>query len=120
LKEIVAISEGRGVDIILEMLANINLGNDLNLLAQNGRVGIIGCRGMVEINPRDAMVREATLLGMLIMKASDKDLISIHAAIQADLEKGILCPVVGKVMALGEAARAHAEIMSKGAMARLF
>lgn len=119
LKEIMAFSEGRGVDIILEMLANVNLGNDLTVLAPNGRVVIVGCRGMVEINPREAMAREATLLGMLIMKASDKDLVSIHSAIQAGLEKGVLCPVVGKAMALGDAARAHAEIVSEGAYGKI-
>jgi NADPH2:quinone reductase len=118
-KEILSFSEGRGVDVILEMLANVNLGKDLSLLAPNGRIVIIGCRGVVEINPREAMAREATLLGMLIMKASDKDLNSIHAAIEAGLEKGILNPVVGKVMPLGDAGKAHAEIISEGAYGKI-
>jgi len=119
LKEILAITEGRGVDIILEMLANVNLGNDLKILAPDGRIVIIGSRGEVEINPREAMAREATLLGMLIMKASDKEFVSIHAAIAAGLEKGTLNPVVGKTMALGEAARAHREIMSEGSFGKI-
>ncbi len=119
LKEIMAITEGRGVDIILEMLANVNLGNDLTVLAPNGRVVIIGSRGTVEINPREAMAREAVLLGMLIMNASERDLASIHAAIQAGLEKGFINPVIGKVMPLAEAAKAHAEIMAEGAYGKI-
>ncbi len=119
LKEILAITEGRGVDIILEMLANVNLGNDLKLLAPDGRIVIIGSRGEVEINPREAMAREATVLGMLLMKASDKELASIHAAIAAGLEQGTINPVVGKTMGLAEAAKAHTEIMSGKALGKI-
>ncbi|MFZ4683307.1 MAG: NADPH:quinone reductase, partial [Terrimicrobiaceae bacterium] len=45
-------TDGRGVDCILEMLANINLSEDLLLLGKRGRVVVIGSRGPVEINPR--------------------------------------------------------------------
>ena len=119
LKEIIAVTEGRGVDIILEMLANVNLGKDLTILAAGGRVVVIGSRGEVEINPREAMAREATILGMVVMKASDKELASIHAAIAAGLEKGTINPVVGKTMELKEAARAHKEIMSERAFGKI-
>src|SRR5690606_38876048 len=43
---------GRGVDVILEMLANVNLDRDLTLLAPKGRVVVIGNRGRIEIDPR--------------------------------------------------------------------
>ena len=43
---------GRGVDVILEMLANVNLDRDLDVLALRGRVVVIGNRGRVEIDPR--------------------------------------------------------------------
>ena len=119
LKDIMAVTEGRGVDLILEMLADVNLGKDLTILAPGGRVVIIGCRGEVQINPREAMAREASVLGMLLMKASDKELASIHAAIVAGLEKGTINPVVGRTMGLKEAARAHKEIMSEGAFGKI-
>jgi len=45
--QILAATEDRGVDIILEMLANVNLGQDLPLLAFGGRVVVIGSRGTV-------------------------------------------------------------------------
>ena len=38
LEQVMSLTEGRGVDVILEMLANVNLGNDLNVLARGGRV----------------------------------------------------------------------------------
>lgn len=115
LEEIMAATGGRGVDLILEMAADINLGKDLTILAPGGRIVVIGCRGGIKINPREAMAREATILGMLLMKASEKELASIHAAIAAGLEKRTINPVVGKTMPLKDAARAHKEIMSAGA-----
>ena len=54
-EEILQATDNRGVDIILEMLANVNLSNDMKLLAGNGRVIVIGSRGEVTINPRELM-----------------------------------------------------------------
>src|SRR4029077_12462377 len=56
---------GHGVDVIVELLANVNLGKDLTILAKGGRVVIIGSRGPVEINPRDTMQRDADVRGMI-------------------------------------------------------
>src|SRR5262245_29006572 len=50
---------GRGVDLVLEMAAHINLDKDLGVLARNGRVVIIGSRGRVEIDPRQTFARDA-------------------------------------------------------------
>jgi NADPH2:quinone reductase len=57
-------NDGRGVDVVLEMLANVNLGNDLTVLNHGVRVVVIGSRGTVEIEPRDAMMRDASILGV--------------------------------------------------------
>lgn len=54
-EQVMKTTGGHGVDVILEMLANVNLGKDLAILAKGGRVVIIGSRGPVEINPRDTM-----------------------------------------------------------------
>ena len=43
---------GSGFDVIIEHLANINLGHDLQMLKEGARVMIVGCRGAVSINPR--------------------------------------------------------------------
>jgi len=61
LEELLRLTGGQGVDGVLEMLANVNLGKDLTVLAQGGRVVVIGSRGTVEINPRDAMARDAAI-----------------------------------------------------------
>ena len=110
---------GKGVDVILEMLANVNLDRDLPILATHGRVVIIGSRGRVEIDPRNAMAREATILGMTLFNATEKELKSMHAAFVAGLEDGTLRPVVSREIPLAEAATAHHEVMEASTLGKI-
>jgi NADPH2:quinone reductase len=118
-EQIMNASSGRGVDVILELLANVNLGKDLTILAKGGRVAIIGSRGRVEIDPRDAMQRDVDLRGMVMPNTSPADLASIHAALVAGLENGTLRPVIGKEFPLAEAAKAHRAVMESGAFGKI-
>ena len=119
LEELSALTEGRGVDVILEMLANVNLNKDLGVVARGGRVVVIGSRGPVEINPRLAMTRDATILGMMIFNATPQEFAGIHAALVAGLEAGTLRPVVGRELPLSDAARAHEEVLKPGAHGKI-
>jgi NADPH2:quinone reductase len=119
LSEIMAITAGRGVDAILEMLANVNLGKDLGVLAMNGRVVVIGNRGKVELDAREAMTRDADIRGMVLFNVSAGEKASIHAALGAGLENGTLTPVIGQELPLAEAARAHEQIMEPGAHGKI-
>ena len=102
---------GDGFNIILEMMANTNLGKDLPQLATTGRVVVIGSRGPAEINPRDIMGREADIRGMTLMRATPDELIAIHAALYEGLGSGALKPIVGETFPLAEAAKSHEAIM---------
>ncbi|MDA8413637.1 MAG: NADPH:quinone reductase [Desulfobacteraceae bacterium] len=110
---------GRGVDVILEMLANVNLDHDLPILTTRGRVVVIGSRGRVEIDPRNAMMREASILGMTLYNATDKELASMHAAFVAGLEDGTLRPVVSSEIPLAEAATAHHAVMESSTLGKI-
>jgi NADPH2:quinone reductase len=116
---ILASTGGRGVDVIIEMAAHINLDRDLTVLARHGRVVVVGSRGPVEINPRNAMGRDAAILGMTLFNATDRDLAEIHAAIIAGLGNGTLNPVIGREFPLAEAARAHEAVMEAGALGKI-
>ena len=118
-QQIIDITGGHGVDVILEMLANVNLGNDLPLLAENGRVVVIGSRGKVEIDPRDLMGRNGTILGTVVLMASEQERKAMHAALGAGLENGTMTPVVGKIMPLVDAPLAHHEVMEKSAHGKI-
>lgn len=119
LDEIMKATGGRGVDIILEMLANVNLAHDLKLLATNGRVIIIGNRGEITINPRDLMSRRASARGFTLWAITAAEEAGIHAGLIAGMENGTLRPVVGKEIPLAEAARAHKEILEPGAAGKI-
>jgi NADPH:quinone reductase len=118
-EQIMKATGGHGVDVILEMLANVNLGKDLTILAKAGRVVIIGSRGPVEINPRDTMQRDADVRGMILPNTPPAQLASIHDALVAGLQNGTLRPVIGKEFPLAEAAQAHRVVMESGALGKI-
>jgi NADPH:quinone reductase len=117
--EALALTGGRGYDVILEMLANVNLGRDLTILAPKGRAVVVGSRGPVEIDARHTMTRDATILGMSMWNATPEEVISIHWALVAALENKTLRPVVGQEIPLAEAPRAHVAVMAGGAYGKI-
>ena len=108
---------GRGVDLILEMLSNVNLGKDLTVLARGGCIVVIGSRGEVQINPRLLMRAEGSMVG--VMGGTPEEYAQAHAAIGAGLRAGTLRPVVGRELPLAEAARAHHEIIEAPAWGKV-
>ena len=119
LAKLTDLTEGRGPEVILEMLANVNLAKDLTVLAPHGRIVIIGNRGSIEINPRAAMQRDATILGMMMPNAYEQEIASIHAALVAGLANGSLKPVINQELPLKDAPRAHDLIMQPGAYGKI-
>jgi NADPH2:quinone reductase len=119
LAEIMKATSGRGVDVILEMAAHLNLGHDLTILAPGGRVVVIGNRGRVEIDARETMSRDADIRGMVLPNTPPAELAGLHAALVAGLENGALRPVIGKELSLGEAPQAHRAVMEPGAFGKI-
>jgi len=119
LEQAIALTGGKGFEVILEMLANVNLGNDLAALAKHGRVVVIGSRGKVEIDPRLIMGRDADIRGMTLMNATPHELAQIHAAIATGLQNRTLNPIINCEMALGDAAKAHELVMAGGAYGKI-
>lgn len=110
---------GHGVNVILEMLANVNLGADLKLLATNGRVIVVGSRGDVTITPRDLMTRRASVRAFTLWGITEAEEREVHAAIFAGLDIGSLRPVVGKELPLAQAAQAHQDVLAPGAFGKI-
>jgi NADPH2:quinone reductase len=118
-EQLTSVTGGRGADVIVEMLANKNLAKDLQLVAMNGKVIIVGSRGTIEVNPRDAMMREATVTGLMLFAATEREIAAIHAALYAGMDDGTLRPVVGQEIPVAEAARAHEAVMAAGAYGKI-
>lgn len=119
LNEIKEITGGKGVDIILEMLANVNLQKDFEVLATFGRVSLIGSRGALEFTPRAVMGKDATVFGLTLFNAPAAELQEIHAAIYKGLSEGFLNPIVGKTFPLAEAAAAHRAVIEEKAFGKI-
>jgi NADPH:quinone reductase len=114
LDEVLRLTGGRGVDVVMEMLANVNLQKDLGVIAMNGRIVVIGNRGTTEINARHAMNKNADILGMALGHATPAQLVGIHAALVEGLANGSLRPVIAVEIPLAEAARSHEVVMEAG------
>jgi NADPH2:quinone reductase len=111
--------DGARLELIVEMLANVNLQRDLMMLSRNGRVIVVGNRGKIEIDPRETMKREADIRGMTLMNATEPELAKTHADLIAGFEKGTLRPIVGQQFPLADAAKAHEAVMSSGAFGKI-
>ena len=119
LDEITKAAGGRGPDVILEMLANVNLDHDLTVIAPSGRIVVIGNRGRVEIDARKIMTKDVSVFGLALWGIPPDEVRRAHQAIIAGLEAGTLNPVVGIEMPLKDAALAHRRVMEPGARGKI-
>jgi NADPH2:quinone reductase len=117
--EIVKATGGKGPDLIVEMLANVNLPADFALAAPRGRIVIVGSRGPVSIDARGTMMKDLDVLGMSLRNVDEKGVAAIHAALGKGLKSGALKPVIAKSFPLAEAARAHEAVMAPGARGKI-
>lgn len=108
-----------GVNVILEMLANVNLDTDLDVIGLKGRVVVIGSRGRIEIDPRKTMGKDVDVRGMTLFNTTRQEFDEMHAGIVAGLENGTLNPVIGKQFPLAEAPAAHEAVLAQGAYGKI-
>lgn len=119
LDQVTAFTGGRGPDIIIEMLANVNLDADMSVVARGGRIVIVGSRGRIEIDPRQFMIRDVHVMGTYFWGLPDDALARAHRGIVAGLDNGSLTPVVGMELPLEEASRAHEVILGTAARGKI-
>ena len=119
LDEITEFTAGKGPDVILEMLANVNLQSDLQIIGRFGRVVVVGNRGTIEIDARLTMGKDASIRGMALPNCSPQERHAIYSALSAGLGNGTLNPIIGRELALAEAAAAHVAVMEPGAYGKI-
>jgi NADPH2:quinone reductase len=119
LDEILKLTDAKGPDLIVEMLANVNLADDLRLAAQRGRIVIVGSRGPVPIDPRLAMTKDLTVRGMSLWNMTEAEREHVHADLGKGLSDGTLKPLIGAKFPLAEAFKAHAAILAPGARGKI-
>ena len=119
MNEVRRFTGGKGPELILEMLANINLAADMDVVAKFGRIIVIGNRGEITINPRVAMAKDLDIRGLVLWNATAAQVKSMMLDILAGVAEGSLRPVVGREMPLSEAAAAHIAVLEHGVSGKL-
>jgi NADPH:quinone reductase len=112
-------TNGRRPNVIIEFLANVNLENDLKLVAPYGRIVVVGNRGTLDFNPRLAMIKEADILGTALWNVPTDEYNEGLHAVRAFLESGILKPEIGDELPLMDANEAHEKILNKKANGKM-
>ncbi|HEV7698966.1 MAG TPA: NADPH:quinone reductase [Pyrinomonadaceae bacterium] len=108
-----------GVDVIIEMLANVNLVKDFDVLKMFGRICVVGNRGSLDFNPRLIMGKDATVTGMALFNAPREAFDEIHREIYSGLTAGYLRPIVSRQFPLEEAAAAHHAVIEDKALGKI-
>ena len=119
LDELKRLTGGKGPELILEMLANINLAADMDLAAKYGRIIVIGNRGEITINPRAAMIKELDIRGIVLWNATPEQVQSMMKDILAGVTAGAIRPIIGREMPLAEAAAAQVAVLKPGAYGKI-
>lgn len=115
-EEVARITAGKGVELVLDMVAGDYVARNLKCLADDGRHVTIAVQGGVraEINMAEVMRRRLTLTGSTLRPRSNqfKALLAQEIAVTAwpFVESGQLRPVMDRAFPLAEAAAAHARM----------
>jgi putative PIG3 family NAD(P)H quinone oxidoreductase len=124
-EEVTRITGGRGVDVVLDMVAGDYVPRNLKCLAEDGRHVTIAVQGglSAEINLWQVMARRLTLTGSTLRPRSNtfKALLAqeIRNVAWPLVESGELRPVMDRVFPLAEAAAAHARMESGGHIGKI-
>lgn len=118
-EEVRHFAKDKGVDVIIEMLANVNLERDFEALAMFGRIVVVGNRGSIQFTPRLAMTKDATIYGMSLFNSSRAARDEIHTAIFEGLSRGSLQPHVSQTFTLDEATAAHHAVIENKALGKI-
>lgn len=106
-------TDGRGVDLILDMVAGSYLERNVTLAAVDGRIVIIAFLGgtRADMDWRPVMVKRLTITGSTLRPRPVKEKGEIAAALRKHvwplLESEKIRPVISKVFPLEKASRAH-------------
>jgi putative PIG3 family NAD(P)H quinone oxidoreductase len=107
------LTDGRGADLILDVMGASYLERNLNAVAADGRIVVIGMQGglRAEIDLNSLMRRRATLTGSTLRGRSVEQKAAVVALAQREImpgfEDGGLRPIVDRILPLAEVADAH-------------
>jgi len=111
---VLQLTDGKGVDLILDIVGGSYIGRNLEALAFDGRLVVIGFMGSEPTAPVDfrrVLGRRLTITGSLLRPRSVEEKGQIASALRTEilplLDRGAVKPVIHRILPLAEAAEAH-------------
>jgi NADPH2:quinone reductase len=117
--EVKRLTDGRGADVVLDMVAGDYVAREVKCLADDGRIVIIAVQGGVksEFNAGEVLRRRLTITGSTLRPRSEAFKAAIASSLRRQvwplIEAGTIRPIVHKVFDAADAAQAHA-LMESG------
>jgi NADPH2:quinone reductase len=117
--EVKRLTDGRGADVVLDMVAGDYVAREVKCLADDGRIVIIAVQGGVkgEFNAGEVLRRRLTITGSTLRPRPEAFKAAIAASLRKQvwplLEAGTIKPIVHQVFDAADAAQAHA-LMESG------
>jgi NADPH2:quinone reductase len=111
--EVLRLTQGKGTDVVLDMVAGEYIGRDVKCLAEDGRIVVIAVQGGSQSTVDASLVlrRRLTITGSTLRPRPVAFKTAIAAALRKTawpwLESGRVKPVIHQVFPAAEAARAH-------------
>lgn len=109
-------TDGKGVDVVLDMVAGSYIERDLNCMAYEGRLAIIAVQGgaQASFNVARMMMHRQTIVASTLRAQSVAAKAAMAAALRERvwplLDAGKVRPVIYKTFPLGQAVQAHTEL----------
>ena len=119
-EEVKSLTDGRGADVVLDMVAGAYVAREVQCVADEGRIVIIAVQGGVksEFNAGEVLRRRLTITGSTLRPRPEAFKAAIAASLRAKawplIEAGRIKPIVHRVFDAAQAAAAHA-LMESGA-----
>jgi putative PIG3 family NAD(P)H quinone oxidoreductase len=120
-----SLTDGRGVDVVLDMVGGDYVQRNISALAVEGRLVNIAFLGgaKVEVDLQPMMVKRLTLTGSTLRPRSVEQKAAIAAELKARvwplLDSGRIAPVVDSTFPLADAAKAHARMEESGHIGKI-
>lgn len=119
------LTDGRGVDVVLDMVAGPYMQKNMNVLGRDGRYVIIAFLqgSKAELDLRQVLGKRLTITGSTLRPQTSEEKAQIAAALQARvlplLESGEVKPIIDSTFPLADAAKAHALMESSRHMGKI-
>jgi NADPH:quinone reductase-like Zn-dependent oxidoreductase len=119
------LTEGKGVDLVLDMVAGPYMQKNMNALGRDGRSVIIAfLQGpKAELDMRQVLGKRLTITGSTLRPQSTAEKAEIAADLESHvlplLESGAVRPIIDATFSLDDAAKAHALMESSQHMGKI-